>query len=308
MVDFNVTVLGCGSAKPSLHHHTTSQMLNHAGTLYMIDCGEGTQIQILRYGLHTAQLNNIFITHAHGDHCLGLVGLISSLSLNGRTQVMNIYVPYNFVSILRSQLDFFVPHAQFEVKIHSIECNVPDVIFSDEKIEITAFPLNHRVPCYGFLFREVSGDRHIRPEVIEQYGIPYDRIGDIKRGSDFVTQEGRIIPNAKMTLPPTQIRSYAFVSDTRPMMEYAELLHGVDLLYHEATYVCNESSLAIANQHSTAEEAAEFALKSNAGRLLLGHFSSRYERNEQIVLDEAVAIFKNTELAEEGKVFEIRNS
>ena len=299
MVEFTVTILGCGSAKPTLRHHTSSQIVSRLGKLYMIDCGEGTQTQLMRYGFHPGQLENIFISHAHGDHCFGLVGLLSSLSLDKRTTDINIHVPADFVEILKAQIDFFVTHAEFSIRIHPIDCQEPTLIFSDLHFDVTAFPLEHRVPCYGFLFREKQGSRHIIPECIEKYGIPRPEIDRIRGGGDFTTADGRVIPNEVLTTPPDPVRSYAYVSDTRPVMQYAELLQGVDLLYHDATYCEGDEELAYKYDHSTASQAAEFAKACNAGKLLLGHFSSRYE-TEDCFLECATRYFPNVLLADEG--------
>ena len=299
MTPFEVTILGCGSAKPTLRHHTTAQVVSHQGTPYMIDCGEGTQVQMLRYKIHTGQLENIFISHSHGDHCLGLAGLLSSLALNNRYDDVNLYVPAELKPILQAQIDFFVQHRNFDIHIHPIDCQQPTLIFTDDHFNVTAFPLDHRVPCYGFLFQEQQGNRHIKPECIVQYGIPYHEIRSIQRGRDFTTADGRVIPNAELTTPPAPARSYAYVSDTLAVPQYAELLHGVDLLYHDATYCEGDEKLACQYYHSTSRQAAEFAKACHAGKLLLGHFSSRYG-DEDWLLEHAVKVFPDTLLADEG--------
>ena len=299
MIELTVTILGCGSAKPTLRHHTSSQIVSHSGKLYMIDCGEGTQTQFLRYGFHPGQLEHIFISHAHGDHCLGLVGLLSSLSLDKRTTDINLHVPSDFVDILKAQIDFFVTHAEFEIRIHPIDTQEPTLIFSDQHFDVTAFPLEHRVPCYGFLFREKVGSRHIIPKCIQQYSIPRTEIERIRSGGDFTTADGRVISNEVLTTPPAPVRSYAYISDTRPVMQYAELLRGVNLLYHDATYCEGDEDLAYKYDHSTATQAAEFARACNARKLLLGHFSSRY-KTEDCFLECATHYFQNIILADEG--------
>ena len=306
MTPLEITILGCGSAKPTLRHHTSSQIVSRQGALYMIDCGEGTQRQFIKYKFRHSQMRNIFISHAHGDHCLGLVGLLSSLSLDNRRNDINIYVPANFEELLKMQIDFFVQHANFDIHIHPIDCQEPTLIHSDQHFEVTALPLEHRVPCYGFLFRERQGSRHIRPESIEHYGIPRKEIQGIREGRDFTTADGQVIPNEELTTPPDPTRSYVYLSDTRPMMEYAELLQGVDLIYHDATYCEGDEKLACQYTQSTASEAAEFAKKCNAGKLLLGHFSSRYG-DETLLSDRAVKHFPHIMLADEGLTVEIVN-
>ena len=295
-----MTILGCGSAKPTLRHHTSSQLLECLGELYMIDCGEGTQQQLLRYNIHPGKLQNIFISHAHGDHCLGLVGMLSSWALNGRQEEVNIYVTSDFEPILQAQIGFFIHHAEFSIRIHTVDCLEPSVIFEDRSFSVTAFPLNHRVPCYGFLFKEKEGKRHHRKECIEQYGIPFTQCEAIRSGADFVTAEGVTIPNDLLTTPPDNPRSYAYVCDSRPVPEHADLLHGVDLLYHDSTYMNDQLDKACTYCHSTAGEAAQFAAKCDAGLLLLGHVSSRYESDEDLLLREAVEQFPRVQLADEG--------
>lgn len=304
MVEFSVTILGCGSAKPTAQHHTSSQIVTRLGKLYMIDCGEGTQRQLLKYRFHESQLENIFISHSHGDHCLGLVGLLSSLSLTDRFQGMNIYIPADFEQMLKSQIDFFIPHPSYEIRIHPIECQEPTLIFSDIHFQVTAIPLKHGVPCYGFLFREQEGKRHIKPECIQQYGIPYELLAGIQCGEDFTTADGRVIPNGDLTTPPALTRSYAYLSDTRPVWEHADLLQDVDLMYHDSTYYEGYEDLACQYDHSTAGEAAEFAKKCNAGRLLLGHFSSRCEDPEWMV-GCAAKYHPHTTIADEGLTVKI---
>ena len=304
MIPLEITILGCGSAKPTLRHHTSSQIVSRQGTLYMIDCGEGTQRQIIKYKFHHGQMRNIFISHAHGDHCLGLVGLLSSMSLDKRFYDINLYIPADFEQILKAQIEFFVHHADFGIHIHPIECQEPTLIHSDEHFEVTAFPLEHRVPCYGFLFREKQGNRHIKAECIEQYHIPRREIQGIREGRDFTTADGQVIPNEELTTPPDLTRSYAYLSDTRPTMKYVELLQGVDLIYHDATYCEGDEELARKYDHSTASEAAEFAKECGAGKLLLGHFSSRYS-DEGWLLDCAAKHFPRTILADEGLTVEI---
>ena len=307
MVEFTVTILGCGSAKPTLRHHTSSQIVSRLGKLYMIDCGEGTQTQLMRYGFHPGQMENIFISHAHGDHCFGLIGLLSSLSLNQRTTDINLHVPADFVEILKAEIDFFITHAEFSIHIHPIDCQEPTLIFSDLHFDVTAFPLEHRVPCYGFLFREKQSSRHIIPEFIQKYGIPRTEIERIRGGGDFTTADGQVIPNEVLTTPPDPVRSYAYVSDTRPVMQYAELLQGVDLLYHDATYCEEDEELARKYDHSTAAQAAEFAKTCNAGKLLLGHFSSRY-KTEDCFLECATRYFPDVILADEGVTVKISST
>jgi len=299
MTPFEITILGCGSAKPTLRHHTTSQIVCLKGVPYMIDCGEGTQVQLLRHKIHTGKLEHIFISHSHGDHCLGLAGLLSSLALDNRYLEVNLHVPSDLEPILQAQIDFFVRHRNFDIRIHPIDCLQPTVVFKDNNVKVTAFPLDHRVPYYGFLFHEQPGDRHIKPECIRQHGIPYDAIRSIQCGLDFLTSDGRIIPNQELTTPPDPTRSYAYLSDTLVVPQYAELLQNVDLLYHDATYCAGDEELAYKYHHATSKQAAEFAKTCHARKLLLGHFSSRY-KDENWLLEHATDVFPDTLLADEG--------
>lgn len=305
MTDFSVTILGCGSAKPTLRHFGSSQIVDYGGRLFMVDCAEATQLQFMRYRFHDSRLGHIFISHSHGDHCLGLVGLLSSQSLWGRRDDINIYAPFELEDILTAEIDFFVKNAGFNICFHPIEDAIGSTLYEDEEVEVTAFPLLHRVPCFGFLFREKPRERHIKRESIERYGISsVDDIKSIKRGLDYITPDGTVIPNQELTTPPTPPRSYAYSSDTMPNAANAPLLDGVDLLYHDATYAEAEAALAEAMCHSTARQAAEFAVMCKAKQLMLGHYSSRYKTEDRL-LEEAVKVFPNTILANEGLRIEL---
>ena len=303
MAKFSVTILGCGSAKPTLRHQTSSQIINHSGSLYLVDCGEGTQNQLMRFKIRQKPLENIFISHAHSDHCLGLVGLLSSMALNERRKSLRVFCPSDLEAILKANLAFFLPRVGFDILIHPIDSDSPTLIYSDKLLEVTAFPLIHRVPCYGFLFKERSV-AHIRPECIRQYGIPFSAIEGIRCGDDFLTTDGRRIPNSELVSTVSPVRSYAYLTDTRPMPAYTELLRGADLIYHDATYAAEDAALAQQYTHSTAAEAAVFAGRCHAKQLLLGHYSSRYE-DETVLLAQAREIFPDTLLSDEGLTVDI---
>ena len=305
MNDFRLTILGCGSAKPTLRHHTSSQVVSYMGEHYMIDCGEGTQQQLMRFNIRPGKLHTIFISHSHGDHCLGLVGMLASWALTNRDDDVHLYVPHDLENILRAQIDFFVLYAGYRIHIHPINCLKPTIIFEDNHFIVSAFPLDHRIPCFGFLFQEKEGKRHIRPECIQQYDIPFAVCDDIKSGADFVTTDGQVIPNERLTTPPAATRRYAYLSDTRPVMKYADPLQGVDVVYHEATYLSSESAKAIEYYHSTAEGAGKFAAACGAKQLLIGHLSSSYEKNEEALAKEAANWFPNTLLVQEGMVVKL---
>lgn len=303
MINFSVTILGCGSAKPTLRHYPSSQIVDYNGNLFMVDCAEAAQLQFRRYRFRDARLSHIFISHSHGDHCLGLPGLLSSYSLSGRTDDIHVYAPQDLEDIFKHQLDFFVKGAQFNTFFHPIDDYVGSVIYEDDAITVTPFPLLHKIPCFGFLFKEKK-TRHFKSECIERYGISYEAIKDIKNGMDFITPDGTVIPNTELTTDPEPPRSYAYCCDTMPCPDNAALLQGVDLLYHDSTYAEAETALAANNYHSTSRQAAEFAKLCNAKKLILGHYSSRYETEDQILAD-AVKVFPNSVLANEGMKFMI---
>ena len=299
MDDFDVTILGCSSAMPTKKHFASSQIVRKKGSLYMVDCAEGTQIQFFRMDFHPSRLNHIFISHTHGDHCLGLIGLLSTLSLSHRTADINIYAPEELESMLFSQIEYFIPHVSFKVVFHALDSDEGKTIMDDGNIYVNAFPLEHRVPCYGFLFCEKEKDNKINKNSIERYSIPIEAMAGIKAGKDFVCSDGKVIPNSELTIPALPPRKYAYCSDTKPALRLTETLQGVNLLYHDSTYIDADAELATDTGHSTASQAASFAKQCNAKKLVLGHFSSRY-KDESIILDEALKVFPASVLANEG--------
>ena len=270
----------------------------------MIDCGEGTQLQLRRQHIHFSFINHIFISHLHGDHCFGLIGLISTFGLLGRTAPLHIYADPMLEKVMRPQLDFYCKDIKYPLFFHGIDASKHCVIFEDNTITVETLPLNHRMPCCGFLFREKPKRRHLIGDVANFYNIPAYMRQSIKDGADFVTPEGVVIPNAKLTKDADPSRSYAYCSDTRPCPEICGYLKDVDLLYHEATFAESEKERAKITHHSTAREAAEIAKKAGVKRLLLGHYSSRYE-DETVLQSEAQEIFADTACASEGVTFTI---
>lgn len=299
MEKFEVDILGCGSATPTTQHNPSSQVVNVREKLFMVDCGEGTQLQMRHSRLRFGRLNRIFISHLHGDHCFGLLGLISTLALLGRTGDLFIHSVAGLEEILRPQLDFFCKDNPFEVKIETFDPVKSEVIYEDKSAQVRTIPLNHRVPCAGFLFKEQEKEAHLIPEMIKFYSIPIKELAKIKLGADFVTNDGIVVPNARLTRPATPSRSYAYCSDTAYSEKIIPIIEGVDLLYHEATFTQEDASRAKTTGHSTAKQAAEIAKLANVKKLMLGHFSARYTNNN-ILLDEAKVIFPNTILANEG--------
>lgn len=304
MEKFEVHILGCGSALPTQRHNPASQVVGLNDNLYMIDCGEGTQLQYRRAHLSFARLNHIFISHLHGDHCFGLIGLISTLSLLGRTAPLHIYAPADLERVMRPQLDFFCQKNHFEVFFHAFSSSCSEQIFENKSLTVTTIPLRHRLPCCGFVFREKEKLPHVRRDMLDYLKIPVCEINNIKLGADWKTEDGTIIPNSRLVFPATAPRSYAYCSDTVYMPENAELLQGVTTLYHEATFAESEKARAAETFHSTAGQAALMAKAAGVSRLVLGHFSSRYEDETQL-LSEAQAIFPNTCLSKEGLRFSV---
>lgn len=299
MEKFEINILGCGSALPTLRHYNSSQVINIREKLFMIDCGEGTQIQLRKSRLRFGRLNHVFISHLHGDHCLGLIGLISTFGLLKRTAKLHIYGPAPLASILQQQLDFFCEGMSYEVCIHEIDPNVYDCIYEDNSVSVWTLPLAHRMPCCGFLFKETPVLPHIKKDMIDFYKIPHYEILKIKEGADFVLPDGTVVPNERLVEQKEPSRSYAYCSDTLYKPSLSQYLQGVDLLYHEATFMEDDAQRARQTLHSTAADAANLAVLSHAKKLIIGHFSARYE-NELPLLNEAKAIFENTVLAEEN--------
>ena len=271
----------------------------------MIDCGEGTQIQLCRLHLRFTKLSCVFISHLHGDHCLGLVGMISSFGLLGRTAPMHIYAPPPYEQMLKMQLDMFCPNLEFEVVFHPVDTTQYQIIYEDRSMTVTSIPLNHRVPCCGFLFKEKSTLPHIRRDMIDYYGIPYSQINNIKNGGGWLTEDGDLIANNKLVYPSDPPRSYAYCSDTAYIPSLHKLIKGVNLLYHESTYSVENESNAKKYAHSTAHDAAVVANDAGAKLLMLGHFSAKYT-NENVLLEEAKRTFPNTILAAEGLVVDVK--
>ena len=305
MEKFEVHILGCGSALPTLRHWPSAQLVNVREKLFLIDCGEGTQVQFRRSRQKFARLSHIFISHLHGDHIFGLIGLLSTLSLAGRTSPMHIYAHAELETLLRPQLEFFCKGIAFEVVFHHLPTQPgKHLIFEDRSVEVWSVGLKHRVPSCGFLFQEKGVLPHIRRDMIDFLHIPYYAINSIKEGEGWTTEEGDFYPNERLVFPADKARAYAYLSDTAYVPENAELVRGVDVLYHEATFGKEFLARAEETLHSTAEQAALMARAADAKRLVIGHFSSRYD-NEDGLLAEARSVFPATELAREGLVIKV---
>jgi ribonuclease Z len=299
-----LTILGSSSALPTSERYPSAHVLKVHERIFLIDCGEGTQMQLRRNSIRFSRINNIFLSHLHGDHVFGLYGLLSTLNLMGRVAALTIYAPGNYEAILKSHLADFDIKLNYDLVFVPLTGNKEKVVYNDRYITVTAFPLKHRVPTFGFLFREKESDRNIIKEKIAEYGIAGPRIPAIKQGADFITDDGRVIKNAELTLPAPEPLSYAYCSDTMYFNALPSYVKGVTLLYHEATFDTSLAKLAKQTGHSTAGDAAKTALKAGAGRLIIGHFSSRY-RNINILVEEARTIFANTQAAIDGDSYEI---
>ena len=304
MEPFKVHILGCGSALPTLQHNASSQIVELREKLFMIDCGEGTQIQLRRSRIHFSKIIAVFISHLHGDHCFGLPGMISTFGMTGRTAPLHIYAPAAFEPILEQTLSFFCQGLEFKVVFHAVDTMQNKVVYEDRSLTVETIPLQHRIDCCGYLFREKPILPHIRRDMIDFYNIPISQINNIKAGADWVTAEGEVIANSRLTTPAEPARSYAYCSDTRYIKTLHELVKGVSTLYHESTYSAEDAERARLYWHSTSQDAAKVARDASVGKLLLGHFSARYN-NESQLLDEAKAIFPNSYLTREGATFDI---
>lgn len=304
MESFKVHILGCGSALPTLQHNASSQIVELREKLFMIDCGEGTQIQLRRSRIHFSKIIAVFISHLHGDHCFGLPGMISTFGMTGRTAPLHIYAPAAFEPILEQTLSFFCQGLEFKVVFHAVDTTQNKVVYEDRSLTVETIPLQHRIDCCGYLFREKPILPHIRRDMIDFYKIPISQINNIKAGADWVTAEGEVIANSRLTTPAEPARSYAYCSDTRYIKTLHELVKGVSTLYHESTYSAEDAERARLYWHSTSQDAAKVARDASVGKLLLGHFSARYN-NESQLLEEAKEIFPNSYLTCEGATFDI---
>ncbi|TWJ04929.1 ribonuclease Z [Mucilaginibacter frigoritolerans] len=301
---FELTILGSSSATPIFNRNPTSQVLNINERLYMIDCAEGTQQQMLRYDVKGSRIDHIFISHLHGDHYLGLVGLLSSMHLNGRTKPLAIYGPPHLKEIIYLQLTYSETTLQYPMEFVSIDAEKATVILDNHDVTVETIPLFHGIPCTGFLFREKKRLRKLLKEKLERLKIPVEYFSALKKGADYTATDGTVLKNDTLTVDSDTPKSYAYCSDTMYNEAYFEQISNVTLLYHEATFLNNMLERAVETQHTTALQAGEIALKTNAKKLIIGHFSARYKTLSEL-LDEAKSVFPETELATEGKTFVI---
>lgn len=301
-----LTILGSSSALPTSERNPSAHVLCAHERFFLIDCGEGTQLQLRKNHIRFSKINHIFISHLHGDHVFGLYGLLSTLSLMGRKSRICLYAPDNFGPMLHSHLSDFDIHLNFEINFIPLKGKDPSLILNDKYLTVTSFPLKHRIPAYGFLFREKAADRNILKDSIEKYNIPVARMKSIKKGADLVLDNGTFIKNEDITTDPPEPLSFAYCSDTMFFKRLSSFVKGVSLLYHEATFGKDMSKLARMTGHSTTEDAARTAMEAGAGALLIGHFSARY-RETGILLSEAKELFPETYAAKDGKTYDIGN-
>lgn len=295
-----VTILGNNSAIPAFDRHPTAQVITLDDHLFLVDCGEGTQTQMNKYKIRRSRINHIFISHLHGDHYFGLIGLITSMGLLGRNQDLNIYAPAELMDIFALQLKVADTQLPYKINFHPLKEET--VLVSDQRFEISCFLVYHRIQCWGFIFRQIRPPRRVNPEKARLAGIPAAFFDRLKWGENYETQQGIIIENQTVTDPAPKPRSYAYSADTLFNPEVALKVRGVDLLYHEATYLKDLEERAAKRYHCTTTQAASIAKKADVRQLLIGHFSSKYDRLDDFE-KEAREIFPQTSLALEGVTY-----
>lgn len=299
-----LTILGCYSATPRISAHTTSQVLESRGHTFLIDCGEGTQMELRKHKVKFNQIKHIFISHLHGDHCFGLIGLISTFRLLNREVELHIYGPKGIKDLIMLQLKLSKSWIDFKLVFHELTSLDSELIFEDDKIAIKTIPLDHRVYTNGFLFKEKAFDRKLLVDKAEEKHIDVAYYRKLKQGADVLNTKGELISNADVTIEGVPSKSYAFCSDTAYREDIVPIINNADVLYHESTFLEAHASLCAKTKHSTAKQAAEIAKKANVGTLILGHYSSRYNTLDDFKT-EAQTVFNRVELAEDGKIFQI---
>lgn len=302
-MDFTLTVMGSASAKPVIDRFQSAQVLSVHGRSFLIDCGEGVQMQLQRFGVSIMKIDSIFISHIHGDHVFGIFGLLSTMGMLSRTAPLNVYAPVSFGPILKFFLSYYGEGVGFEIRHVPLKMKEPEVVYETKTLSISAFPLNHGIETFGFLFKEKMPQRNVWKHMISRYEFTLTEIGTLKRGEDVV-REDETIRCEDATYIPYVPRSYAYCSDTAPFEKLSEWVSGVDILYHECTYVSGFEELAASRHHSTARQAAQCARDAGAHKLVIGHFSSRI-RDVSVCEAECREIFPETYAASDGAVFDI---
>jgi len=305
MTTFQTTILGSSGAMPTSTRHTSTQLLQHSNKYYLLDCSEGAQMQLRRLNLPIMKINHIFITHMHGDHYLGLPGLLFTYHLLGRKKELHIYSPPGLEKIIKIQFDICNLELSFKINYHELYKG-EEMIFEDAAITIETIKMLHSIPAFGFLFREKPAEPNIKKEYVEKYSLPAKKIREIKAGASYTTPEGMKLSNEELTIAPPLPRAYAFTSDTAYTESFIDQIKGANMLYHEATFKDKFAELAKEKLHATTKQAATVAVKSEVKKLLIGHYSARYDDSElDFYLDEAQAVFSNTLRAEEKKTYNI---
>jgi ribonuclease Z len=302
---FELTILGCNSAIPTSNRFPTAQVLNILEHFFLIDCGEGAQMQLRKYRVKIQKIEHIFISHLHGDHYFGLIGLLSTMHLLGRKEAIHIYANADLEKILELQLKVSDTRLNYQIIFHPLQYNHSEVILDTVHFSVETILLNHRIPCCGFLFKEKELLRSLRKDKLKEFDVPVAAMQSLREGKDFVTESGEIIPNAEITVKPPVPRTYAYCSDTAYNERIIEQIRGVDLLYHEATFAQDKIDRAKETFHSTALQAATIAYKAEVKKLIIGHYSARYLDISPLV-NEAKSVFPETIAGEEGLVYEVK--
>ena len=304
MIPFNVTILGSNSAVPSLERNPTSQVVEYRNKKFMIDCGEGTQLAMRRNKISLQSVEHIFISHLHGDHYFGLIGYLSTLHLLGRTKAMHVYGPAELEQIIHLQLNASQTLLTYPLILHPTRSDEVSECYRDSDLSVVSFPMIHRIPTTGFIFKELQPLRHLRADVIRLLKIPFEKLDGIRKGDDFIDDAGKHYKNEEITIQASDSRMYVFFADTAISEKYISLYKKADLIYHEATFMEFHKHAATEKFHSTAGQAAQLARSAKAKQLIIGHFSARYKDTAGLLV-EARAIFANTEIAEEGRKFSV---
>jgi ribonuclease Z len=303
-MSFNITILGSSGAMPAYGRFPSAQLVEIQNRHFLIDCGEGTQMQLMRFQANLHRINHILISHLHGDHYLGLMGLLFTMHLLRRTTDLHLYSHSGLDEIITTQLRYSRSASNFKIIFHRLQKDVQEIIYEDNILTIETIPLTHKIPCSGFLFREKTKPRRVNKDVLPS-GLLIKEVADLKKGFDVVDENGNILyTNESLTFPPRKSRSYAYCSDTAYNEQLIAQVKHVDMLYHEATFTFDDQAKAVETQHSTAAQAATVAVKAEVTKLLIGHFSARY-KDLNPVLEEARNVFANCELAIEGLTFSI---
>ena len=304
MLPFELTILGSSSATPTSTRNPSAQALSLHDRLFLIDCGEATQIQIRRFRIKIQRIERIFISHLHGDHYLGLPGLLGTMHLLGREKDLHIHAPLGLKEIIELNNRHSKTFLRFSIHFHEIDETTDEIIFEDEKITVSLLKMDHRIPCYGFLFREKPYPRNILKEKADLYKIPFNEFAFLKKGNDYINADGTVIPNHELTTAPPPPRTFAYCSDTAFTKNYLDKIHGADLLYHEATFSEEQADRAVETYHCTARQAGTIAFEAGVKKLVIGHYSARYRTLDHL-LSEAKDVFENTILAQEGEIISI---